>query len=76
MLTTAENELLTRIGPGTPMGDLQRRYWHLSTPTEVAHLASTSSSGLLPRLPGGSPPCQLLYKNCERLTAFINIRNG
>jgi len=28
MLTTAENEMLTRIGPGTPMGDLQRRYWH------------------------------------------------
>jgi 5,5'-dehydrodivanillate O-demethylase len=28
MLTAEDNELLTRIGPGTPMGDLQRRYWH------------------------------------------------
>ena len=28
MLTAEENELLTRVGPGTPMGDLQRRYWH------------------------------------------------
>lgn len=28
MLTADENELLTRIGPGTPMGELQRRYWH------------------------------------------------
>ena len=28
MLTARENELLTRIGPGTPMGALQRRYWH------------------------------------------------
>jgi 5,5'-dehydrodivanillate O-demethylase len=28
MLTAAENERLTRIGPGTPMGALQRRYWH------------------------------------------------
>ncbi len=28
MLSAQENELLTRIGPGTPMGDLQRRYWH------------------------------------------------
>ena len=28
MLTVEENELLTRVGPGTPMGDLLRRYWH------------------------------------------------
>jgi phthalate 4,5-dioxygenase len=28
MLSTAENELLTRIGPGTPMGELLRQYWH------------------------------------------------
>jgi 5,5'-dehydrodivanillate O-demethylase len=27
MLTTEENEQLTRVGPGTPMGDLMRRYW-------------------------------------------------
>jgi len=27
MLTTEENELLTRIGPGTPAGELFRRYW-------------------------------------------------
>ncbi len=24
----AKNELLTRVGPGTPMGELLRRYWH------------------------------------------------
>jgi 5,5'-dehydrodivanillate O-demethylase len=28
MLTTAENERLTQVGPGTPMGELMRRYWH------------------------------------------------
>jgi 5,5'-dehydrodivanillate O-demethylase len=28
MITAEENELLTRIGPGTRMGALQRRYWH------------------------------------------------
>jgi len=28
MLTGEENELLTRIGPGTPCGELFRRYWH------------------------------------------------
>ena len=27
-LTTEENELLTRVGPGTPGGELLRRYWH------------------------------------------------
>ena len=28
MLTVEENERLTRVGPGTPMGNLLRRYWH------------------------------------------------
>lgn len=27
MLTAEQNELLTRVGPGTPMGNLMRRYW-------------------------------------------------
>jgi nitrite reductase/ring-hydroxylating ferredoxin subunit len=27
MLTPADNERLTRVGPGTPMGNLYRRYW-------------------------------------------------
>ena len=28
MLSVQDNELLTRIGPGTPMGTLMRYYWH------------------------------------------------
>jgi 5,5'-dehydrodivanillate O-demethylase len=28
VLTQAENELLTQFGPGTPAGELLRRYWH------------------------------------------------
>jgi 5,5'-dehydrodivanillate O-demethylase oxygenase subunit len=28
MLTKEENERLTRVGPGTPCGELLRRYWH------------------------------------------------
>ncbi len=28
MLTKEENQLLTRVGPGTPAGELLRRYWH------------------------------------------------
>src|SRR5437764_1499463 len=27
MLTKTDNELLTRVGPGTPMGDTLRQYW-------------------------------------------------
>ena len=27
MLTAEQNERLTRVGPGTPMGELMRRYW-------------------------------------------------
>ena len=28
MLSVRENELLTRVGPGTGGGELMRRYWH------------------------------------------------
>src|SRR3954467_11768133 len=28
MLSKEDNETLTRVGPGTPMGELMRRYWH------------------------------------------------
>ena len=27
MLTQEQNETLTRVGPGTPMGNMMRRYW-------------------------------------------------
>src|SRR5262245_5094568 len=27
MLSAEDNDLLTRVGPGTPMGDLMRQYW-------------------------------------------------
>ena len=27
MLTTEENEALTKVGPGTPMGELLRQFW-------------------------------------------------
>ena len=29
MLSLEENEFLTRVGPGTPAGQLLRRYWHV-----------------------------------------------
>jgi len=27
MLKQEENELITRVGPGTPMGNFMREYW-------------------------------------------------
>ncbi len=36
MLSEEKNRLLTRVGPGTPMGDLMRRYWHpIAAATEL-----------------------------------------
>jgi len=35
MLKQEENERLTRVGPGTPMGKLLRRYWHPVGGTEL-----------------------------------------
>src|SRR4030088_1984559 len=38
MLSPEENELLTRTGPGTPMGNLYRRFWLPALlPSEVPH---------------------------------------
>jgi 5,5'-dehydrodivanillate O-demethylase len=34
MITAEENERLTRVGPGTPMGTLLRRYWYPVAATE------------------------------------------
>jgi 5,5'-dehydrodivanillate O-demethylase oxygenase subunit len=36
MLTVEQNERLTQVGPGTPMGELLRRYWYpVATSTEI-----------------------------------------
>ena len=37
MLKPEENERLTRVGPGTPMGELQRRYWQVIATTGELH---------------------------------------
>jgi hypothetical protein len=32
MLKSSDNERITRVGKGTPMGELMRRYWHPIAP--------------------------------------------
>jgi 5,5'-dehydrodivanillate O-demethylase len=49
MLTKEENELLTRIGPGTPAGELLRRYWH---PVSVINELTAESPTKLIRILG------------------------
>ena len=49
MLTAEENERLTRVGPGTPGGELLRRYWH---PISVAAELSDESPTKFVRILG------------------------
>jgi len=49
MLTRAENELITRVGPGTPAGELLRRYWH---PIAIAGELSEQNPTSLVRILG------------------------
>jgi phenylpropionate dioxygenase-like ring-hydroxylating dioxygenase large terminal subunit len=56
MLSREENELLTRIGPGTPMGELMRRYW---VPAAFSHQVATPDS----------PPIRVRLM-CEDLVLF------
>ena len=60
MLRAEENEILTRVGPGTPMGELLRRYW---TP-----------ACLTAEIPErGSPPARVRLLG-ENLVAFRDTR--
>jgi phenylpropionate dioxygenase-like ring-hydroxylating dioxygenase large terminal subunit len=49
VLTREENELLTRTGPGTPGGDLMRRYWQ---PVALEHDLPVGSAPIPVRLLG------------------------
>ena len=57
-MTEAENQFLTRVGPGTPMGSLLRQYW-------IPFLQSND----LPEPDGAPVRVRLL---CENLVAFRN----
>jgi phenylpropionate dioxygenase-like ring-hydroxylating dioxygenase large terminal subunit len=59
MTTAAEGELLTRVGPGTPMGKLMREYW----------VPAVLSSELV----ADAPPTRLMLLG-EKLVAFRDSR--
>jgi phthalate 4,5-dioxygenase oxygenase subunit len=56
VLNKEENELITRVGPGTPMGNLLREYW----------LPAMMSS----ELPSPDCPPMRVRLLCENLIAF------
>src|SRR3954452_19539881 len=49
MLSKEENDLLTQVGPGTPCGDLMRRYWQ---PVALAEELPTGGAPLPVRMFG------------------------
>src|SRR5215470_4943630 len=55
MISTEENNLLTQTGPGTPCGDVMRRYWQPVALTD--------------ELPAGGPPLKVTILG-ERLVLF------
>src|SRR5712691_11805944 len=59
MLSAADNDLLTRTGPGTPMGAVLRRYWQ--------------PAGLAEELPPGGPPLPVRLLG-EELVLFRDER--
>lgn len=47
MISKETNELLTRVGPGTPMGAVLRRYWHPIAAVEELNEKATKAVRLL-----------------------------
>lgn len=76
MLSQDENELLTKVGPGTPMGNLLRRYW---TPACLSAELEVDGSPLEVRLLGedlvafrdSSGKAALFDKNCPHRGASM-----
>ncbi len=55
ILTQEDNELMTRVGPGPPAGELLRRYWHpvavaqeLTDENPTRFVPARRGSGLVP----------------------------
>ena len=67
MLSVKENEDLTRVGPGTPTGELLRRYWFPVAAS--SELVTTEPSGGLHR--GGTKAVRLLG---EDLVVFRDLK--
>jgi 5,5'-dehydrodivanillate O-demethylase len=82
MLTPEENELLTRVGPGTPCGRLLRRYWHpigaaaeLTGAQPKKRLRILGEDLVLFRLPGDQDRYGLLAEHCSHRATSLYYGN-
>jgi 5,5'-dehydrodivanillate O-demethylase len=82
MLKQADNDILTRVGPGTPAGELLRRYWHpVAMAAELSDDNPTKAVTLLgeqlvvfrlPLAPGESQPRYgLMEEQCAHRLASL-----
>jgi phenylpropionate dioxygenase-like ring-hydroxylating dioxygenase large terminal subunit len=76
MLSREDNELLTRTGPATPMGDLLRRYWipvvqsrELTPGGRVKRVQLLGERLIAHRTPGGAPG--LVAEFCPHRSASL-----
>lgn len=67
MISEYENKLLTRVGPGTPMGDLMRRYW-LPVCTS-AQVAEPDSDPLRVRMLGEN---YVVFRNSDGIAGILD----
>jgi 5,5'-dehydrodivanillate O-demethylase len=82
MLSEAQNDALARVGPGTPAGELLRRYWHpvamaaeLTEETPIKAVTILSEKLVVFRLPPGSGQSQprygLMEEQCQHRLASL-----
>ena len=74
MLSAQENEFVTRTGPGTPMGELMRRFWMpILLPEE---LPSPDGAPVRVRLLLSEPFITLLFVAISARIFFATIKTG
>ncbi len=67
MITSQDNDILTRVGPGTPMGKLMRRYWlPVCTSSQVA---SPDSDPLRTRMLGEN---YVVFRNTDGVVGVLD----
>jgi 5,5'-dehydrodivanillate O-demethylase oxygenase subunit len=75
MMTSEENAMLTSVGPGTPMGELLRRYWHPVAATAEMEPGSVRPVRLLGEdfvlFRSADDDCGLLDRHCTHRRADL-----
>ena len=73
MLSAAENELLTRVGPETPMGGMMRRYWLPVVLSCLALLVLAGAMGTLHVVSQRTTPREKGIRGYDQLNPRVTI---